>query len=235
MKSTVHRRSTGPQSPTGGVIGGRARARRPKWISGVVVPHAHRSRDCVSQRLRRVGARRRARKAGMVRYTSMICATTRAPAARAGCRTPRGGPQISEQSILVPHVPTDNGLTLDLSPQDAGWTHIGFQLLRLPAGASWEGRTGGREVGLVGVAGVARVRTAEGEWPEVGGRSSPFEGPPHCLYLPAETATGSWRVPTWRWRSAAPRPRCIPGPALSARTTCRCPYARRGAVYAPDP
>ena len=70
---------------------------------------------------------------------------------------------MSERSILVPHVPTDHGLTLDLSPQDAGWTHIGFQLLRLPAGESWEGQTGGREVGLVGVAGVARVRSHAGQ------------------------------------------------------------------------
>ena len=94
---------------------------------------------------------------------------------------------MSERSILVPHTPTEQGLTLDISPWDAGWKHIGFQLLRLPAGACWKGETGEREVGLVGVAGVARVTSSAGEWPEVGGRTSPFEAPPHCLYLPAGT------------------------------------------------
>src|SRR5690349_346019 len=94
---------------------------------------------------------------------------------------------MSDRSLLVRHDDTDNGLALSLSPHDAGWTYIGFDLLRLPAGASWEGSTGDREVALVSVAGTARVSSSAGEWSEVGGRASPFDGLPHCLYLPAHT------------------------------------------------
>lgn len=94
---------------------------------------------------------------------------------------------MPDRSILVRHADTDHGLTLDLSPRDAGWDSIGFALLRLSPGAAWEGRTGDREVGLVTMAGVARISSSAGKWEEVGGRSSPFDGPAHCLYLPAGT------------------------------------------------
>ncbi|HWE62677.1 MAG TPA: 5-deoxy-glucuronate isomerase [Chloroflexota bacterium] len=95
---------------------------------------------------------------------------------------------MSDRSLLVRHQNIAQGLTISLSPHDAGWDHIGFDLLRSAAGASWEGRTGEREVGLVPVAGTARVVSSVGEWPAVGGRSSPFDGLPHCLYLPANTS-----------------------------------------------
>lgn len=90
---------------------------------------------------------------------------------------------MSERSLLVRGNGTDHGLALSLKPEDAGWTYIGFDLLRLPAGASWEGHTGDREVGLVSVGGVARVTSSAGSW-DVGGRKDPFDGLPHCLYLP---------------------------------------------------
>src|SRR5579871_4994752 len=95
---------------------------------------------------------------------------------------------MSERSLLVPGSGAEHGLTISLSPEDAGWTYIGFHLLRLPAGASWEGRTSDREVALVSIGGVARVVSSAGEWPEVGGRPTPFDGLPHCLYLPAHTS-----------------------------------------------
>jgi 5-deoxy-glucuronate isomerase len=97
---------------------------------------------------------------------------------------------MSERSILVRGNGAARGLTLDLKPEDAGWRYIGFRLLRLPAEDTWEGSTDEREAALVNITGVARVSAAGQSW-EVGGRASPFDGPPHCLYLPAGT---SYRV-----------------------------------------
>jgi 5-deoxy-glucuronate isomerase len=93
---------------------------------------------------------------------------------------------MSERSLLVRGSGTTHGLALSLTPEQAGWTHIGFDLLRLAAGETWNGATGEREVALVSIGGVARVSSGENNW-GVGGRPTPFEGMPHCLYLPAGT------------------------------------------------
>jgi 5-deoxy-glucuronate isomerase len=90
---------------------------------------------------------------------------------------------MSERSLLVRGNGTDNGLAISLKPDDAGWTYIGFDLLRLPAGALWDGQTGSREAALVSLGGTARVTAGAESW-DVGGRADPFSGLPHCLYLP---------------------------------------------------
>jgi 5-deoxy-glucuronate isomerase len=93
---------------------------------------------------------------------------------------------MSEQSLLVRGSGTTHGPALSLTPEQAGWTYIGFDLLRLAAGETWNGATGEREVALVSIGGVARVNSGENHW-GVGGRPTPFEGLPHCLYLPPGT------------------------------------------------
>jgi 5-deoxy-glucuronate isomerase len=94
---------------------------------------------------------------------------------------------MSERSLLIRGNGTEYGLAVSLTPEDAGWTYIGFDLLRLPEGAAWEGETGDREAALVSIGGIAQVSSDLGAW-DVGGRPSPFEGLPHCLYLPPHTA-----------------------------------------------
>ena len=37
------------------------------------------------------------------------------------------------------------------------------------------------------LAGVCRATAGHQEWPELGGRASPFDGPPHALHVPVET------------------------------------------------
>ncbi len=66
-----------------------------------------------------------------------------------------------------------------VTPASAGWRYVGFEVLRLPVGARAERHSRDTEVCLVVLAGRALV----GEW-EVGGRTSPFEGPPEGVYLP---------------------------------------------------
>lgn len=79
----------------------------------------------------------------------------------------------------------DHGLVHDISAQDAGWSHVGFQLYRLKPGDSAKAVTGSREVILVLVEGRAHLRAAGQDWGEMGDRMSVFERtPPHCLYVP---------------------------------------------------
>lgn len=83
--------------------------------------------------------------------------------------------------------PDDPDLITEVTPERAGWEYIHFQARRLAAGASWTFASGQNELALVNFTGRYRVRSNRGEW-TFGGRSNPFAGPAHALYLPRETA-----------------------------------------------
>jgi 5-deoxy-glucuronate isomerase len=80
-----------------------------------------------------------------------------------------------------------SGAVHAVTPQSAGWTYVGFDLFRLAPGETLARATGGREVCLVLVSGHAKVRAGGQDFGTVGGRMSPFEGPPHAVYVPAGT------------------------------------------------
>lgn len=75
-----------------------------------------------------------------------------------------------------------------ITPESAGWAHVGFTLYRLRAGESAAEVTGNREVILVLVEGKAAITGAGQDWGTLGARMDVFEKtPPHCLYLPNGT------------------------------------------------
>lgn len=79
-----------------------------------------------------------------------------------------------------------------ITPEDAGWGYVGFELWRLAPGEVAAGETGGREVMLVMVEGKARVTGGGQDWGALGDRMDVFERtPPHCLYLPGGS---DWRA-----------------------------------------
>jgi 5-deoxy-glucuronate isomerase len=84
------------------------------------------------------------------------------------------------------------GTLHDISPESAGWGHVGFALHRLSPGERAAASTGDREVILVVVEGKARIWGGGRDWGEMGDRMDVFERtPPHCLYLPNGT---DWEV-----------------------------------------
>jgi 5-deoxy-glucuronate isomerase len=84
-----------------------------------------------------------------------------------------------------------HGRVQHVTPENTGWTYVGFDLYRLSGGETASGPASAREVCLVFVGGKGKV-TAGGEMlGEIGGRASPFEGKPHSVYLPAGC---DWRV-----------------------------------------
>lgn len=81
-----------------------------------------------------------------------------------------------------------HGLVHSITPQDAGWTYVGFSLYRLTKGETAAAATGTQEAIIVLVEGRAEITGAGQTWGEMGDRMSVFEKtPPHCLYLPAES------------------------------------------------
>lgn len=86
--------------------------------------------------------------------------------------------------------PEDDGSVLKVTPESAGWDWVGFEVVRLESGQTLERNTEGEEVCLVVLSGRCSVFAGENEWSDVGERESPFDGPPHAVYLPRESATG---------------------------------------------
>jgi 5-deoxy-glucuronate isomerase len=84
---------------------------------------------------------------------------------------------------LVVH-PSPGAQVLDITPESAGWSHVGFEVL---GAGSAERDTGDRELCVVVVSGTAHVRSEHGDWDGLGGRADPWAGPPDAAYLPPGT------------------------------------------------
>jgi 5-deoxy-glucuronate isomerase len=78
-----------------------------------------------------------------------------------------------------------HGKVHEITPQAAGWRHVGFSLYRLRPGETAAEATGGAEVILIMVEGKAAFHAAGQDWGVLGERMDVFEkSPPHALYVP---------------------------------------------------
>ena len=81
----------------------------------------------------------------------------------------------------------NNGLIHNITPENADWRYVGFDLYKLSPGQSAKGSTGEREVIIVLVEGRAHLKSSGKDWGVLGDRMSVFEKTsPHCLYLPRD-------------------------------------------------
>ncbi|MDA0186325.1 MAG: 5-deoxy-glucuronate isomerase [Proteobacteria bacterium] len=72
-----------------------------------------------------------------------------------------------------------------ITPEAAGWAHVGFDLWRLAPSDLAQGHLAGREAILVLVEGHASITAAGQDFGLMGDRLSVFDRrPPHCLYVP---------------------------------------------------
>jgi len=84
-----------------------------------------------------------------------------------------------------------------ITPADAGWHYVGFDLWHLAPGEEAEGRLDGREAILVLVEGRADLTAGGMAFGEMGGRLNVFERTaPHCVYVPPGT--------DWQARATTP-------------------------------
>ncbi|MFZ2100922.1 MAG: 5-deoxy-glucuronate isomerase [Oricola sp.] len=83
------------------------------------------------------------------------------------------------------------GRVTHVTPENAGWTYVGFDLHRLKPGQRVSAETGDREVCLVWISGRGKAAAGGKDFGPVGERMSPFDGPPHALYVPAGS---NWSV-----------------------------------------
>ena len=94
--------------------------------------------------------------------------------------------------LVRPTDPDADGRVIHITPESAGWRHVGFDLHHLAAGQSLSQETGSREVCLVLVSGAADINTGQGQFENLGGRASPFDDKaPGAVYVPHDS---SWKV-----------------------------------------
>lgn len=86
--------------------------------------------------------------------------------------------------LVKPGESEPDGTFLRVTPESAGWRYVGFEALALGAGGAASRTTGERELCAVVIQGTVDVRSSVGEWRQVGGRQTPWSGPPDAVYLP---------------------------------------------------
>jgi len=95
---------------------------------------------------------------------------------------------MSHLRIRPQHPPEADGTVLTITPESAGWTYVGFKVVKLKNGQSYCNIQAGRETCLVLVAGTASITAGGHKFNQIGGRVSPFEDrAPGAVYVPADT------------------------------------------------
>jgi len=94
----------------------------------------------------------------------------------------------AEMLLIRPRIEGEEpGLITRVTPKEAGWELLHFEVRRLARGQSWEDHTQEGEAAFVLLGGRCSIRSNRGEWPNVGRRPNVFSGMPYALYLPRQT------------------------------------------------
>jgi 5-deoxy-glucuronate isomerase len=76
------------------------------------------------------------------------------------------------------------GRTVHVTPENAKWDYVGFDLWNLKPGGIATGNDGDRETCLVFIGGKGLVRVDHKDFGTLGERNTPFEGKPWSVYVP---------------------------------------------------
>jgi 5-deoxy-glucuronate isomerase len=94
--------------------------------------------------------------------------------------------------LIRPKKASVSGLVHRVTPKSAGWTYVGFEVHDLKPGGTISKRCGDMEICIVIVSGKARVSAGSGKAAQdfglLGERTSPFEGGPWSVYVPAKSS-----------------------------------------------
>jgi len=94
--------------------------------------------------------------------------------------------------LVRPAAPDSDGRVTHITPESAGWQHVGFDLYRLNAGQVLSQETGLREACLVVISGAVDVDAGDARFEKIGGRAGPFEDrAPGAVYVPDQS---SWTI-----------------------------------------
>jgi 5-deoxy-glucuronate isomerase len=87
--------------------------------------------------------------------------------------------------LIKPNKPNENRRILSVTPDDAGWKYVGFEVFELREGDEIRKETLTNEVCIVFLSGMGKVKTSFKHFSKVGKRMSVFEKtPPYSVYVP---------------------------------------------------
>ncbi|MFC5647892.1 5-deoxy-glucuronate isomerase [Paenibacillus solisilvae] len=93
---------------------------------------------------------------------------------------------MSNLIVKPSQTPDSEGNLLRITPESAGWEHVGFEVYTLGIGERLSRSTEEREACIVLLGGKADIATDKLEWKQIGGRMSVFEKiPPYSVYVPS--------------------------------------------------
>jgi 5-deoxy-glucuronate isomerase len=90
--------------------------------------------------------------------------------------------------LVHPHAPDTRGVVLDITRESAKWRYVGFRVVKVSAGTSYDSREDGREACVVILSGTVDLIAAGEVFTGLGGRKTVFDGPGTSVYLPAGTS-----------------------------------------------
>jgi len=98
---------------------------------------------------------------------------------------------LSAGLLRRPQLASPEGAIHHITPHDAGWSYVGFDVLILRPGQTVSQPTGACEHCIVLIAGHVAIQVGGQDFGVIGGRSTPFDGCPWSAYVPPGT---SWSV-----------------------------------------
>lgn len=99
---------------------------------------------------------------------------------------------MPQSRLLVhPQNPDPEGRVIGVTPANAGWTYVGFEVFDLQPEQVLERATDSMEMCLVLISGRAKVTGGGADFGTIGERTSVFDGLPWSVYVPARSR---WRV-----------------------------------------
>src|SRR5205814_581732 len=100
-----------------------------------------------------------------------------------------GMSNVASHGLLVRGgaAPDSDGRVVNVTPEKAGWRHVGFQTFRLRAGQRIQRQTVAEEACVVLLSGHCHAFVGGTQWADIGERAAPFDGPPYALYVPTGT------------------------------------------------
>ena len=88
--------------------------------------------------------------------------------------------------LVRPRPPSEDGCVLNVTPESAGWSHVGFRLHQLRPDQIVHSRDSARETCVVVLTGLVDIMVDGRRFQAVGGRGSVFDPvAPGAVYVPA--------------------------------------------------
>lgn len=92
---------------------------------------------------------------------------------------------MSELIVRASATATGSQPIVQITPEQAGWTYVGFEVYRLGNGDSLSTSSIGRELAVIVLEGTCDITVGEHFYQAVGGRKSVFDNiPPEAVYVP---------------------------------------------------